>query len=89
MSVRSSSSLSSLQQTPSRLGTCRSHLAGRGAGADDSDSVIGHTGGFLLISPDSESLRGRGTAEAPFGSEESEDMDVVMMRQRLFGIKTG
>lgn len=51
--------------------------------------MIGHTGGFLLIEPDSESLRGRGTAEAPFGSEESEDMDVVMMRQRLFGIKTG
>lgn len=60
MSVRSSSSLSSLQQTPDLPGMCLSHFAGRGAGSEDADSVIDQTGGFLLLELN-ESLRGNGT----------------------------
>lgn len=41
---------------------CLSHLAGRGAGAEDSDSAMDHTGGFLLNVPELDSLRGKGKA---------------------------
>lgn len=57
MSVRSSSSFSSLQQTPPAL-ELRAHFEGKGVGCRDDASSKGQTGGFVFIVD----LGGSGTA---------------------------